>query len=117
MIKYIEEKLMFEMANISSNKTGLPVIVWVSEKRGNHGARIKVSNRYNNKFRIENTFSITISDNPEISGDIDEIKNKDIDLIKEWILLNKEMLLKYWNKEISTDILFDNLKSINGEIK
>jgi hypothetical protein len=54
-----------------------------------HGPRIKV--KINNKF-----VSILISDNPKLSipfkGNI-----KNINLILNWIKINKEALLKYWN--------------------
>ena len=59
---------------------------------------------------------ISISDKPEIiAGDIGSIKQKDIKKVIQWIIINKETLLKFWLQEpiaFSTEDLTDQLINI-----
>jgi hypothetical protein len=77
--------------------TGIPgVVVWVSEKEathGRHGPRIKVSN-VPNRFDTKDNFTLTF--NGEVRGKA-KIPGRDIQLLKQWIHLNMEPLLEYWN--------------------
>jgi hypothetical protein len=104
--------LLFEMSNISGRKTGLPMIIYVSiGKHLSHGPRIKVSKIYGNKSSMEDTVSFTISDNPKIvSGG--GLPSKDIKLVKNFIIKNKDNLLKHWNNEITSDELIDLLVKV-----
>jgi hypothetical protein len=107
------EDLLFEMANFGQKTTGLPMIVWVSEKRASHAARIKVSRSYNPRVLIGDTFSVSISDNPKIvAGDEGKISTADLKKVFDWIFLNKETLLKYWNNELLTDELIEQIKKV-----
>ena len=100
--------LLTEMANISKQKTGLDYIVWLFPKTGKekHGARIKI--RVNNNF-----IPITISDDPEVKS-FARLDAKKINKIKEWIVLNKEVLLEYWNGQgdIAIDEILEKLKEV-----
>ena len=85
--------------------------VWVSEKRASHAARIKVSRSYNLRVMVGDIFSVLISDNPEIvAGDVGKITPDDQKKVFDWIVLNKDVLMKYWNSEILTDELIENIK-------
>lgn len=53
--------------------------------------------------------SITVSDNPEIIGNN---KFEDFEDIKKFIILNENIIIQYWNYEISTEDLLRNIKSI-----
>lgn len=118
-IKYIkefkqyEEDAMFEMANFGTKTTGLPMIIWVSEKRASHAARIKVARTYDTKVQIGNTFSVLISINPKIvAGDKGDISPNDLKEVYNWVILNRELLLKYWNHELLTDELILQLSKV-----
>jgi hypothetical protein len=100
-------KKLFEMANISPSKTGLPVMIWISYNTGKekHSARVKI--------KIDNVLvPITISDAPEVKGSNIKIKSKVLNPVFEWIIKNKKILLKYWNAKgnMGIDDLIDNLK-------
>ena len=114
-----DSDFLFEMANISQKRTGLPMIIWISEKRSSHGPRIKVQKGYWDKIKDNEWFYISVSDNPKIvAGDQGEISNKDVKLVEDFIKLNLDLTLRYWNKEILTDELLDELKEIkNVKIK
>src|SRR3990172_3982709 len=56
---------LFEMANLRQKTTGLPVVIWVSEKgHTKHGLRVKVSISHSHKADINKTVSISITDEP-----------------------------------------------------
>ena len=80
--------LLTEMSNISKQKTGLDYIVWLFPNTGKekHGERIKI--KVNNDY-----VPITISDEPEVKSFV-KIDSKKLNKIKNWIILNKEILVK-----------------------
>ena len=103
-------KKLYEMANISKQKTGLPVMIWVSYNTGKekHGARIKI--------KIDNTLiPISISDTPEVKASSANIKSGILKQITSWIVLNKKVLLKYWNAKgsLGIDYVLDNIIKVD----
>ncbi len=101
-IHFSQEEDLFLMANLFQEDTGLPMIIWVSERgHTQHGPRIKVSKSHSAKVDIYNTVSVSITNKPEIVAG-EGLSNRDLKLITDYILLNKETLLAYWNNEIST---------------
>jgi len=101
----LEEQLLFEMANIGKSKTGLDESIWISVKNSSHGPRIKI---YKNSQPKGENFSVTIEDEPKVIGNI-FVNAKELDKIKQFVILNKVNLIKYWNFELTTDEVTDNL--------
>lgn len=110
--EHVDEQDLFKLANFSKAFTGLPMIIWVSEKTSNHVPGIKVSKGYEDKFLINNTFSMSIMEPKIIAGDQGVIKDSDLVLVFQWIKLNEEVLMKYWNLKISTSELVNILKKL-----
>jgi hypothetical protein len=101
-----------EMANISKTSTRLPCKIYISDRLGvNHGPRIKVNADYSDKWS-GNSFTITISDTPTVIGNTYKVKESDIEEIKDWILLNKDILLKYWKEEIDTVQFIERMRHL-----
>ena len=100
-----------EMANLTKDDTGLDYIVWIYPKtnKEGHWARIKVQLDKNNRIPM------SISDKPEwqIESEV-KMPAKKEKKIKDWIKLNKDLLLDYWNSEgeMSLKIVFKNLKKV-----
>jgi hypothetical protein len=94
------------MSNLLPSKTGLPnsIYIWFSSGKGaQHGPRIKVSN-VRGKFSQSSDFSVSVSSNPKVvAGSPDNFTIKEINLIFDWVILNKNLLLDYWKSEIITD--------------
>jgi len=89
---------LYEMSNLSKGATGLDRVIYISTKSGAmHGPRVKV---YNTSVGRSRSTSISISDDPKIvTLDGARIGGKELKKIKQWIILNKEVLLKHWNNE------------------
>ena len=115
------DEMLLEMATISQNTTGLDVIIWVqtnnTQSTGKHNLpRIKFQNNTATKIQINELIPISISDDPKIllkNNDLNKIKisQTQINGIKQWIMKNKEILIDYWEEKITTDELFQKLKS------
>ena len=86
-----EDDLMFEMANLLPCRTGLKYQVWYSAHSHGHNPRIKVDMPDGKSVYIQ-------IENHEVEGDIDKIASKELQRIFDWIDLNKDALLKYWDE-------------------
>lgn len=101
-----------EMSNYGKEDTKLPCVVYLSNRIGvNHGPRIKVNADYGDRWSGK-SFSITITDVPVVIGDTAKVKQSDIETIKDWIRLNKNTLLAYWNEQITARALDRSLKEL-----
>lgn len=61
-------------------------------------------------MQIDDTFSMTVSDEPSIVGEVgSDLSTKDITYFKNFVLKNKDTLLAYWNGELDTSDLTDKL--------
>jgi len=113
----LQEDQLWEMANFRPKSTGLSVNIYISTgevegKKMKHGPRIKVSRTYSENFTPFDSFSITISSNPSIEGDIGEIKQKDMKKIFSFIKQNKETLLAYWDGDLDTADLIYSIEKV-----
>jgi hypothetical protein len=91
-----EDEGLFEMVNVRPEISGLPFIVWISEKGGaRHDVRIKVSPGP----RVRE-FSATVSVRPDVELLAGELSKADLDLVRGWIELNRDTIIKYWNGDI-----------------
>ena len=108
---FLEKKIdLFEMSNLRMRRTGLPMCIYVSEKGNSKpGARIKVSQVYGDKVFPSKFFVLTVSENPVVIGDIGNIKEKDVSLVKNFIVDNLSLLLDLWEERIDIGELLDNL--------
>lgn len=104
-------KEFFEEANLSPKTTGLPMVIYVSAKgNSKHFARIKASSKRGDKLKPDSLFTVTISEEPEVIGEIGDLTTKDIEHLVNFVIRNKKALLEYWNEEIDTAEL---IKKIN----
>lgn len=106
--------MLCEMANIGTNVTGLPVVVWVSVKVPNHPRpRMKFNKNKGNVRKVSDLIPISIDDDPKILLNNPPklgITEPEFEQIRAWIIKNKEVLVKFWNSEIQQDTLILSLK-------
>jgi hypothetical protein len=93
-----ESEDLFEMANLSPKRTGLPFVVWISPKAGApHDVRVKVSN--GPKVRPSELISVAIRPEVHVVGG-GKLSAHELTLLKKWIALNHDVIVKYWDGEI-----------------
>ena len=94
----------FEMANLRPERTGLPFVVFISQPGGaRHDVRIKLAR--SPKVRPGDMLTIAVRPVPRIIRG--KMNTREFDLVKQWIELNRDVLVKYWDGiiEYTEDIL------------
>jgi hypothetical protein len=102
---------LFEMANLFPNTTGLPMTVWVSPRGGTrHDVRIKVNMVHGKQMNVANTAVVAVRPGPGlIAGRLDQ---QDLQAVADWISLNADALVAYWDGQIDTVELGQALKRV-----
>ena len=101
----IEDSKSESSGNIWTKSSGLPMIIFLWEKKHSKLAcRIKVQKTYGDKVIYGKFTTVTVEDEPRIIGG--RIKEKDFELIKKFISINKKALIEYWNYEIDAVEMF-----------
>ena len=100
---------LFEMANLFPRTTGLPMTVWVSP-RGNarHDVRVKVHMTHGNQMNPANTAVVAVRPAPRVIAG--QLSPDDRAAVFQWILLNSDALVAYWEGQIDTIQLGHALK-------
>ena len=107
-----ENSLLYEMANFFKKKhPQLPSNFWASVKNAPHGPRIKIQRDKGERMNPNNTFSMTIEVSPKIVGEIGrQLSSDDIRYFQKFVVKNMETLLAYWNGELDTEDLVNQLQ-------
>ena len=104
-----EAEAPYEIAHLRPESTGLPMTIWVSERGGaKHGLRINVSFKLGAKIDLEERVTVTIEDEPRVSGD--GHNNSDYAVVSEYIASNRDVLFAYWNGEVDTAEMLERLR-------
>jgi hypothetical protein len=91
----------FDMANLRPERTGLPFVVFISQKGGaQHDVRVKLARAA--KVRPEEMITVSLRPAPRVIPGRGKIKITafEFDLVKRWIELNEDVLVNYWNGTI-----------------
>jgi hypothetical protein len=107
-----ESEGLFEMANLSPERTGLPFVVWISPQAGApHDIRVKVSK--GPKVYPSELISVAIKPDVHVVGG-GNLSGHDLALLKKWIELNHDVIVKYWDGDIEyTEDAIAELKPIH----
>ena len=107
----VEAEDLFEMANLFPRTTGLPMTVWVSP-RGNarHDVRVKVHMSHGNQMTVANTAVVGIRPSPHVIEG--RLASDDERVVFEWVALNADALIAYWDGQIDTVQLGQLLKPL-----
>jgi hypothetical protein len=105
---------LFEMANLYPRETGLPMTVWVSP-RGNarHDVRVKVNMAHGNQMNIANTAIVGVRPTPRVVAG--RLAPGDAQAVFQWIALNTDALVAYWEGRIGTIELAAALRPISTQ--
>ena len=101
---------LYEMANLDSETTGLPMYIFCSPKgNAKHECRIKVCNVVS-KMNEDDVFSIDVS-SFKIRGEC-KLSKDNLERVKWWIYFNRFVLLDYWKGRINTKTFLNSVKNI-----
>lgn len=88
---------LFEMANISPKRTGLPFVVWISPKAGApHDVRVKVSRGP----KVHSSELVSVAIRPDVHVVGGNLNAHDLTLLQEWVDLNRDVIVRYWDGDI-----------------
>lgn len=109
---------LLEMANAPKSITKTPVIIWIQSNSelgtGQHNTpRLKFQNNKSDKLDKSSLIPLSIEDNPKIliKNYKLEISSKELMEICDWVSINKDLLLKHWNGEITSFEVFSSCKT------
>lgn len=92
-----EDEDLFEMANVRPDRSGLPFVVWISQKGGaRHDLRVKVS-----AGPKAGAWRASVSVRPNIEVLEGDLSGEEFGLARAWIELNRDVLIKFWEGEIA----------------
>ncbi len=100
----------FDMANLRPDRTGLPFVVFISQKGGaRHDVRVKLARAA--KVRPSDMITVAVRPSPHIVRG--RISAREFELVKRWIELNERALTDYWNGVIEyTEDVLDAIKPL-----
>lgn len=103
----------YTMANLRPAFTGLPMVVWVSE-RGNaqHDVRVKVCRVHGDIIQVNNTASVAMRPTPHVAAG--NLTPADLQVVSRWINLNTDPIVAYWEGIIDTAELLQRLQKITS---
>jgi hypothetical protein len=108
----VEDEDFFEMANLSPTLTGLPMIVWISERgRSRRDARVKVSLVHGRKAHPDQMYSVSVRPSVDIVAG-PQLAPGDLAAVQRWIELNRDVILAYWDGDLLTDEAIARLKPL-----
>jgi hypothetical protein len=88
---------VFEMANLRPERIGLPFVVFISQKGGlRHDVRVKIAR--GTKVRPSEMATVAVRPQPRVIRGV--LDPDDLARLAEWIELNKDVLIDYWNGDI-----------------
>jgi hypothetical protein len=92
-----EGQALFDMANLRPERTGLPFVVFISQRGGaRHDLRVKVAPGP----RVRPSEMVTVAVRPAVRVVRGKIDPSDLALLRRWIELNQDVLIRYWDGSI-----------------
>jgi hypothetical protein len=93
----IAGQALFEMANLRPERTGLPFVVFISQKGGaRHDVPVKLARGA--KVRPSDMITVALCPAPRIIRG--KINAREFDLVSRWVQLNLDVLVDYWTGDI-----------------
>ena len=107
----ISEDDPFAMANLPLHLTGLPMVVWASQRMGlPHDIRIKVMQTHGSRMDPGDLAVVAVRPTPRLVAG--HLSPADLRAVSEWIVLNQAVLIDYWEERIYTDELLLRLERL-----
>jgi hypothetical protein len=95
------EEDFFEMADLFPDDTGLPMVVWASERgHARHDVWVKVNQSHGTRMLPGNLAVVAVRPVPRLVAG--NLSPADLRSVSDWIRLNEAALVDYWEYRIST---------------
>ena len=105
---------LYEMANLFPQTTGLPMIVWVSYRgRARHDVRVKAQITHGSRVNPSNMAVVGVRPVPRLVAG--RLSPADQQLVFQWVALNTDVLVAYWEGQIDTSALVQRLKPLSAQ--
>jgi hypothetical protein len=89
-----EGQASYVMANLRPERTGLPFVVFISQRGGaRHDVRVKVARA----AMVRPSEMVTVALRPSVRVVRGRLDPHDLSLLRQWIDLNEQILIDYWN--------------------
>ena len=93
----LQGRALFDMANLRPERTGLPFVVFISQRGGaRHDVRVKVAR----SAKITASEMATVALRPRVRVVRGAVDPEDLARLTAWIELNRDVLVGYWNGDI-----------------
>jgi hypothetical protein len=87
----------FLMANLGQQTTGLPFVLWIAIGSGlQYDVRVWVSH----SAKAAPSEMVSVAIRPTVHVVEGKLSASDLKLLRGWVELNKDVLVRYWNGEI-----------------
>jgi hypothetical protein len=107
----LNEDTLLELANLRTIRTGLPHLVWVAVNvpQQHHRPRLKVEGTDKALYpvSIDDPIEFLATWPPGWSA-------RDFKDLQSFITLNRALLMAYWNRQIDTEDIINQVQSIRG---
>jgi hypothetical protein len=91
----ISEDELYLMANLRPDDTGLPMVVWISERdRARHDVRVKVAPVHGYRASPYDTASVGARPSPRVLAG--SLSTGDLHAVSRRIALNEPVIVDYW---------------------
>jgi hypothetical protein len=106
----IAGQALFETANLRPERTGLPFVVFISQKGGaRHDVRAKLARG----TKVHPSDMITVAIRPTRRIIRGRLNTQEFDLVRRWVELNMDVLVDYWSGHIEyTEDALDAIKPV-----
>jgi hypothetical protein len=107
-----EGQATYEMANLRPERTGLPFVVFISQRGGaRHDVRVKVARAP----RVRPSEMVTVALRPTVRVVRGRLDPHDLALLRQWMDINEQVLIDYWNGVIGyTEDALNSLRPIDA---
>ena len=97
-----DEDEFFLMANVPPGRSGLPFTVWISPgSNPRHDIWVKISP--GPRARLEEMMTVQLRPELRVSGGT--LSAKELELLRQWVRLNFDVLLAYWEGRIEDTLV------------
>ena len=107
--RQLDQDEFYFMANLFPGTTGLPFTVWISERGGaRHDIRVKVSRG----AKVIPGELVSVAIRPTVHPIAGTMSRSDLDLLRTWVELNRQVLEDYWEGAIDTAVAMQRLRKV-----